>query len=65
MATARNRILFQATNQRSTLYKELNTPTDVHFVTQKLHRNDIKFRRIQSPNHVLSIGRNASGMTNE
>lgn len=65
MATARNRILFQATNQRSTLYKELNTPTDVHFVTQKLHRNDIKFRRIQSPNHVLSIGRNASGVTNE
>jgi hypothetical protein len=65
MATARNRILFQATNQRSTLYKDLTTPTDAHFVTQKRHRNGIKIRLIQSPNRVLSIGRNASGMTNE
>jgi hypothetical protein len=62
MATARNHILFQATNQP---YKDLNTPTDVHFVTHKHHRNGIKFSRIQSPSHVLSIGRNASGMTNE
>lgn len=46
MAIARNHILVQATNQRSALYKELNTPTDVHFVTQKHHRNDIKIRPI-------------------
>jgi hypothetical protein len=32
MAAARKRILVQATNQPSTLYKDLNTPTDVHFV---------------------------------
>ena len=65
MATARNRILDQATNQRSTLYRGLNTPADVHFVTQIHHRNGIKIRPFQPHNHVLSIERNASGMTNE